>query len=98
MRVLAPIGEDKEELFALALEDKFEDIKKLIDTGKEKGYLTYDQVNDLIPQDVQSPDDLEDLLTTSVRKALMYSRARKCPRPLSTEKMQKSSGKTLNST
>jgi RNA polymerase primary sigma factor len=48
----------------LALDDKFEDIKKLIDTGKEKGYLTYDQVNDLIPQDVQSPDDLEDLLTT----------------------------------
>ncbi|MGH9517170.1 MAG: RNA polymerase sigma factor region1.1 domain-containing protein, partial [Terriglobales bacterium] len=48
----------------MALEDKFEDIKKLIDTGKEKGYLTYDQVNDLIPQDVQSPDDLEDLLTT----------------------------------
>jgi len=48
----------------LALDDKFDDIKKLIDTGKEKGYLTYDQVNDLIPQDVQSPDDLEDLLTT----------------------------------
>ncbi len=48
----------------MALEDKFDDIKKLIDTGKEKGYLTYDQVNDLIPQDVQSPDDLEDLLTT----------------------------------
>ena len=49
----------------MALDDsKFEDIKKLIDTGKEKGYLTYDQVNDLIPQDVQSPDDLEDLLTT----------------------------------
>ena len=48
----------------MALDDKFDDIKKLIDTGKEKGYLTYDQVNDLIPQDVQSPDDLEDLLTT----------------------------------
>ena len=48
----------------MALEDKYDDIKKLIDAGKEKGYLTYDQVNDLIPQDVQSPDDLEDLLTT----------------------------------
>ena len=48
----------------MALDDKYDDIKKLIDTGKEKGYLTYDQVNDLIPQDVQSPDDLEDLLTT----------------------------------
>jgi RNA polymerase primary sigma factor len=48
----------------LALEDKFDDIKKLIDAGKEKGYLTYDQVNDLIPGDVHSPEDLEDLLTT----------------------------------
>ena len=48
----------------MALEDKYEDIKKLIDAGKEKGYLTYDQVNDLIPGDVHSPDDLEDLLTT----------------------------------
>jgi len=46
----------------LALEDKFDDIKKLIDAGKEKGYLTYDQVNDLIPGDVHSPDDLDDLL------------------------------------
>jgi len=48
----------------LALDDKYDDIKKLIDTGKEKGYLTYDQVNDLIPHDVHSPDDLDDLLTT----------------------------------
>jgi RNA polymerase primary sigma factor len=45
----------------LALDD---DIKKLIDAGKEKGYLTYNEVNDLIPQDVHSPDDLDDLLTT----------------------------------
>ena len=48
----------------MALDDKYDDIKKLIETGKEKGYLTYDQVNDLIPQDVQSPEDLDDLLTT----------------------------------
>jgi RNA polymerase primary sigma factor len=48
----------------LALDDKYDDIKKLIDTGKEKGYLTYDQVNELIPHDVVSPEDLDDLLTT----------------------------------
>jgi RNA polymerase primary sigma factor len=48
----------------LALNDKFDDIKKLIDTGKEKGYLTYNEVNDLIPHDVHSPEDLEDPLTT----------------------------------
>jgi RNA polymerase primary sigma factor len=49
---------------ALALEDKYDDIKKLIDAGKEKGYLTYSEVNDLIPHDVHSPEDLDDLLTT----------------------------------
>ncbi len=48
----------------MALDDKFDDIKKLVDAGKEKGYLTYDQVNDLIPHDVHSPEDLDDLLTT----------------------------------
>ena len=48
----------------MALDDKYDDLKKLIDTGKEKGYLTYDQVNDLIPHDVHSPEDLDDLLTT----------------------------------
>jgi RNA polymerase primary sigma factor len=48
----------------LALEDKYDDIKKLVDAGKEKGYLTYDQVNELIPHDVVSPEDLDDLLTT----------------------------------
>jgi RNA polymerase primary sigma factor len=49
----------------LAIEDRFEDdIQKLIDTGKEKGYLTYNEVNDLIPGDLHSPDDLDDLITT----------------------------------
>jgi len=48
----------------LALDDKYDDIKKLIDAGKEKGYLTYNEVNDLIPHDVHSPEDLDDLLTT----------------------------------
>ena len=48
----------------MALDDKYDDIKKLIDAGKEKGYLTYSEVNDLIPHDVHSPDDLDDLLTT----------------------------------
>ncbi|MGD0972774.1 MAG: RNA polymerase sigma factor RpoD [Candidatus Korobacteraceae bacterium] len=48
----------------MALEDKFDDIKKLIDVGKEKGYLTYNEVNDLLPNDMHSPEDLDDLLTT----------------------------------
>jgi RNA polymerase primary sigma factor len=49
----------------LAIDDKYdEDIQKLIEAGKEKGYLTYNEVNDLIPGDLHSPDDLDDLITT----------------------------------
>ncbi len=49
----------------MAMEHKYEDdIQKLIDTGKEKGYLTYGEVNDLIPNDLNSPDELDDLITT----------------------------------
>ena len=49
----------------MAIEDKFEDdIEKLIDQGKEKGYLTYGEVNDLLPDDMHSADDLDDLITT----------------------------------
>ena len=50
----------------MAINDKFEDdITNLIDTGKEKGYLTYGDVNDMLPEDIAtSADDMDDLLTT----------------------------------
>jgi RNA polymerase primary sigma factor len=41
-----------------------EDITKLIDAGKEKDYLTHNEMNDLIPHDVHSSGELEDLLAT----------------------------------
>ncbi len=41
-----------------------EDLQKLIEAGKEKGFLTYSEVNEMLPGDVNSPDDLDDLLTT----------------------------------
>jgi len=49
----------------LAIDDKFEDeVHGLIETGKEKGYLTYGEVNDALPDEIGSPDDLDDLMTT----------------------------------
>jgi RNA polymerase primary sigma factor len=49
----------------LAINDKFEDdIQNLIETGKEKGYLTYGDVNDILPEEIGSADDLDDLITT----------------------------------
>ncbi len=34
------------------------DLQGLVDLGREQGYLTFDQVNDFLPQDVSSPGDL----------------------------------------
>ncbi len=34
------------------------DLQGLVDLGREQGYLTFDQVNDFLPQDVASPADL----------------------------------------
>ena len=39
------------------------EVKKLIDLGKEKGYLTYDDVNDMLPAEVVSPDQIDDVMT-----------------------------------
>jgi RNA polymerase primary sigma factor len=48
----------------LAIEDKYEEeLDKLIETGKEKGYLTYGEVNDLLPGDMHSSDVLDELMT-----------------------------------
>jgi RNA polymerase primary sigma factor len=49
----------------LAIDDKFEgDLDSLIEVGKEKGYLTYGDVNDILPDEIGSADDLDDLITT----------------------------------
>jgi RNA polymerase primary sigma factor len=49
----------------LAIDDKFEhDIDGIIEVGKEKGYLTYGDVNDMLPEEIGSADDLDDLITT----------------------------------
>ena len=48
---------------AVALEEKFDEVRQLIVIGKEKGYLLYDEVNDLLPADLTAnPEDLEELL------------------------------------
>ncbi|HKK01519.1 MAG TPA: RNA polymerase sigma factor RpoD [Desulfuromonadales bacterium] len=40
-----------------------EEVQQLIDLGKEKGYLTYDDVNDLLPPDMVSSDQLDDVMS-----------------------------------
>ncbi|HSR68906.1 MAG TPA: RNA polymerase sigma factor RpoD [Acidobacteriota bacterium] len=45
----------------MAVEDKYEGVRELINLGKEKGYLLYDEVNDALPDDIDSSDDLDSI-------------------------------------
>ncbi|MFQ5892951.1 MAG: RNA polymerase sigma factor RpoD [Nitrospinota bacterium] len=42
--------------------DKLSGLEELISLGKEKGYLTYDEVNDMLPRDIVSPEQIDDIL------------------------------------
>src|SRR5215472_986975 len=43
--------------------DKIDDgLKALLESGKEKGYLTYDQVNDHLPDDDANPEKIDQIL------------------------------------
>lgn len=46
----------------MAKEIPTEDFKKLISLGEEKGFLTYDDVNDLLPSDIISSDQIDDII------------------------------------
>jgi RNA polymerase primary sigma factor len=46
-----------------AKRENSKEVKKLIDLGKEKGYLTYDDVNDMLPAEAVSPDQIEDVMS-----------------------------------
>src|SRR6266702_3486426 len=46
------------------LEEKYDGVQKLMDIGKEKGYLLYDEVSDLLPPEISaSAEDLDDLFS-----------------------------------
>ena len=47
----------------MLLEEKHDEVRQLIEIGKEKGYLLYDEVNELLPADITKSDDLDELFT-----------------------------------
>ncbi len=44
-------------------EEKTKDIDKLIHIGKQKGFLTYDELNDILPHDVTSADEIDEIFS-----------------------------------
>src|SRR6186997_1682990 len=48
----------------MSIEEKYDEVRQLTNIGKEKGYLLYDEVNELLPSEITSSDELDDLFNT----------------------------------
>src|ERR1700716_663862 len=48
----------------MSIEEKYDEVRQLINIGKEKGSLLYDEVNELLPSEITSSDELDDLFNT----------------------------------
>ncbi len=46
----------------MAKEIQSDEFKKLLSLGEEKGFLTYDDVNDMLPSDINSSDQIDDII------------------------------------
>ena len=45
----------------MSIEEKYDEVRQMIAVGKEKGYLLYDEINELLPSEVISAEDLDEL-------------------------------------
>ena len=43
------------------IEEKYDEVKTLIALGKEKGYLLFDEINENLPAEISTPDELDTL-------------------------------------
>ena len=48
---------------ALSIEEKYDEVRQLITMGKEKGYLLYEEVNDMLPSEITTSDELDDIFS-----------------------------------
>ena len=55
---------------ARRIEDEFGHVQQLMLTAKERGYLLYDEINDSLPADVHSSQEIDDLLSTLERQGI----------------------------
>jgi RNA polymerase primary sigma factor len=55
---------------ARPIEDEFGYLQQLLVIGKERGYLLYDEINECLPPDVLSPQEIDDLLALLERQGV----------------------------
>ena len=46
-----------------SIEERYDEVRQLITVGKEKGYLLYDDINEQLPSEITSAEDLDELFS-----------------------------------
>jgi RNA polymerase primary sigma factor len=58
------MSKKKKETGAGGIEDRHEEIRQLLQMGRERGYLAYDEITELLPDEISSsPDDIEEVFS-----------------------------------
>ena len=52
-------------------------VKKMIAKGKERGYITYDEINETLPQEQVSSEQIEDILAQLSEMGIMLSKVKR---------------------
>ena len=58
------------ENLSLLLQEKFEQFRTLLTLGKERGYLLIDEVNELLPAEEHTPEEIDNLFSTIQRDGI----------------------------
>jgi hypothetical protein len=48
----------------VSIEEQYDEVRQLITSGKEKGDLLSDEINELLPSDITSSDEFDELFNT----------------------------------
>ena len=84
------------ETLSLLLQEKYDQFRSLITLGKERGYLLYDEVNDVLPAEDHTPEEIDGLFATIQRDGIdIYedlSRRKSRPRRNGRDRAQRSPG------
>ena len=46
-----------------SLEEKYDEVQQLIIVGKERGFLLFNEINDLLPHGVTSSEEIDELFS-----------------------------------
>ena len=55
---------------ALVIEEKYDQVRHLISIGRERGYLLYAEVNDILPPELHSSEEIDEMLSAFERHGI----------------------------